>query len=163
MEVFIEPSHGDSGKRETHLETWPGIDKHDRHSKHDRHDRHDRHGRYDRHSRHGRHTQHDRHDDVTDMSDIPDMTDAISAGRQAKDRITDFWCRCGLCFFCRITCVAYQSKLTVCESRVWGWKSPGDGFVLPFSEIYKFAYMICVLGTYNFHISSLGTIELSSS
>lgn len=43
---------------------------------------------------------------MTDMTDIPDMTDAISAGRQAKDRITDFWCRCGLWFFCRITCVA---------------------------------------------------------
>lgn len=36
---------------------------------------------------------------MTDMTDIPDMTDAISAGRQAKDRITDFWCRCGLQVF----------------------------------------------------------------
>lgn len=170
MEVFIEPSHGDSGKRETHLETWPGIDKHDRHSKHDRHDRHDRHGRYDRQSRHGRHTQHDRHerhDDVTDMSDIPDMTDAISAGRQAKDRITDFWCRCGLWFFCRITCVAMWLCVSIQVDSLWiqslrlekswGW------FCTSLLLIYKFAYMICVLGTYNFHISSLGTIELSSS
>lgn len=169
MEVFVETSYGDSGKRETHLETRPGIDKHDRHSKHDGHDRH---GRYDRHSRHGRHTQHDRHER---HDDVTDMTDAISAGRQAKDRITDFWCRCELCFFClengdhssRITCVAMWLCVSIQVDNLWiqslrlekswGW------FCTSLLSIYKFAYLIRVLGTYNFHISSLGTIELSSS